>query len=45
MAGLEPASQGQCAIVSAARLYEHWVAGSRFACPAMTIKVVYESEV
>jgi hypothetical protein len=37
MAGLEPATKGQRTIGSAALLYEPLVAGSRFACPAMTI--------
>ncbi len=36
MAGLEPATQDQRANRSATLLYEPWVAGSRFACPAMT---------
>ena len=36
MAGLEPATQGQRASVSTAPLHDPSVAGSRFACPAMT---------
>jgi hypothetical protein len=45
MAGLEPATQNRRMNGSAAALYDPWVAGSRFACPAMTIEVVFESEV
>ena len=36
MAGLEPATQGPRADGSTALAYDPWVAGSRFACPAMT---------
>jgi hypothetical protein len=36
MAGLEPATQGKRAEAFTARLFDPWVAGSRFACPAMT---------